>query len=143
MARQTRCHSAIQMCTMNQINIVFDYDNLLIFAPSKHEDLRNNQRRFLMKLKHILRNNAFKISDSRWFDMHQILKSIFLYYKLDHSIDSWMWIRQFLTHRAWSQFFTFSLWSCFLTKYSKWIIPFKKDTRNVKHSFWQRMDVHT
>lgn len=43
----------------------FDHDQILTFVPNKHTDLNDSQRRFLMKLKHVLRNSIADTSDGR------------------------------------------------------------------------------
>nr|PNR42082.1 hypothetical protein PHYPA_016911 [Physcomitrium patens] len=65
----------------------FDYDQVLTFVPNKHEDLNDNQRRFLMKLKHVLRSSATGSPDSKFEPFVQALVDVFLQEcKLDDSL---------------------------------------------------------
>jgi len=65
----------------------FDYDQILTFVPTKHEELSENQRRFLMKLRHVLINNMSESSDSR-FEMyiHAFVDVLFNECKLDDAL---------------------------------------------------------
>jgi len=56
----------------------FDYDKILTFVPTKHMELDNNQRRFLIKLRNVLMNNAYDSPESR-LELHiQAMVDVFL-----------------------------------------------------------------
>lgn len=44
----------------------FEYDQVLIFVLSRYKNLSDSQRRFLMKLKHILRNSISESPDFKF-----------------------------------------------------------------------------
>lgn len=67
---------------------IFDYDKILTFTPVGHTDLTEPQRRFLVRLKNVLRNNASDSLESR-LELHiqALVDNFFEQCKLDDAME--------------------------------------------------------
>lgn len=65
----------------------FDYFRTLVFVPSHHTDLNDGQRRFLMRLRHVLQNSEAEGDDPRFEPYVQAMVDVFLQEcKLDDAV---------------------------------------------------------
>lgn len=66
----------------------FDYDRIVTFVPTQHRDLGEHQRRFLLKLKHVLQNDAADTSESGAESYVRVMVDVFLdECKLDDALE--------------------------------------------------------